>query len=76
MHYGNNRASNAHYCLLSAMTVKCCDYLPAMTDCGRFLIEDSKLLLDCFDYLPPAQIVIEVYSGVISVVQRETGIPK
>jgi len=42
------------------MTVKCCDYLPALTDCGRFVTGDSKLRLDCFDHLPPAQLVIEV----------------
>jgi len=49
-----------HVAMSSAVTVKCCDYLPALTDCGRFVIGDSKLRLDCFDRLPPALLVIEV----------------
>lgn len=66
MHYGNNRAPssapNERQALMSAMAVKCCDYLPALTDCGRFVIGDSKLRLDSVDHLPPALLIIEVLS--------------
>lgn len=60
MQSDNDRARKDRRVALSAVTVKCCDYLPAMTDCGRFAIGDSKLRFDCFDYLPPALLVIEV----------------
>jgi len=51
---------------LSAVAVKCCDYLPALTDCGRFVTGDSKLRLDSIDHLPPALLVIEVSSSSVT----------
>jgi len=61
MHYGAS-SEERRFLLLSVMTVKCCDYLPALTDCGSFVISggDLKLFLECFDHLPPAQLVVEV----------------
>jgi len=59
MHYGNNGTPDERHFVLSAMTVKCCDYLPALTDCGRFVTGDSKLRLEFFDHLPPV-LVVEV----------------
>jgi len=69
MQCGNDRALQAsalrdRRVALSVVTVRCCDCLPALTDCGRFVVGDSKLRLDCFDHLPPALLVIEVSSVV------------